>query len=71
MERNLVLTRSTKKQNKQWHLIPDRTGQQLRRNIIVKRNLLAAVIPALLVAGAANAAEIYNKTATSWICTVK
>ncbi|BET91074.1 hypothetical protein BIKEJJ_09090 [Edwardsiella anguillarum] len=61
MERNLVLTRSTKRQNKQWHLIPDRTGQQLRRNIIVKRNLLAVVIPALLVAGAANAAEIYNK----------
>ncbi|ELV7529442.1 porin OmpC [Edwardsiella ictaluri] len=27
----------------------------------MKRNLLAAVIPALLVAGAANAAEIYNK----------
>ncbi|WP_375215349.1 porin OmpF [Raoultella sp. C349492] len=28
---------------------------------MMKRNILAAVIPALLVAGAANAAEIYNK----------
>ena len=27
----------------------------------MKRNLLAVIIPALLVAGAANAAEIYNK----------
>ena len=27
----------------------------------MKRNILAVVIPALLVAGAANAAEIYNK----------
>ncbi|EHM47138.1 porin [Yokenella regensburgei] len=29
---------------------------------MMKRNILAAVIPALLVAGAANAAEIYNKS---------
>jgi outer membrane pore protein F len=29
---------------------------------MMKRNILAVVIPALLVAGAANAAEIYNKT---------
>ena len=28
---------------------------------MMKRNILAVVIPALLVAGAANAAEIYNK----------
>ena len=28
----------------------------------MKRNILAVVIPALLVAGAANAAEIYNKS---------
>lgn len=28
---------------------------------MMKRKILAAVIPALLVAGAANAAEIYNK----------
>ncbi|EIY1350417.1 phosphoporin PhoE, partial [Enterobacter hormaechei] len=27
----------------------------------MKRNILAVVVPALLVAGAANAAEIYNK----------
>lgn len=27
---------------------------------MMKRNILAVVIPALLVAGAANAAEIYN-----------
>ena len=33
---------------------------------MMKRNILAVVIPALLVAGAANAAEIYNKTATNW-----
>ncbi len=30
---------------------------------MMKRNILAVVIPALLVAGAANAAEIYNKNA--------
>ncbi len=30
---------------------------------MMKRNILAVVIPALLVAGAANAAEIYNKDA--------
>ncbi|MBR7551678.1 phosphoporin PhoE, partial [Mycobacterium tuberculosis] len=29
----------------------------------MKRNILAVVIPALLAAGAANAAEIYNKNA--------
>ncbi len=28
---------------------------------MMKRNILAVVIPAVLVAGAANAAEIYNK----------
>lgn len=28
---------------------------------MMKRNILAVVIPALLVAGAANAAEVYNK----------
>ncbi|KJF75520.1 hypothetical protein UA45_22945, partial [Morganella morganii] len=27
----------------------------------MKRNVLAVIIPALMVAGAANAAEIYNK----------
>lgn len=32
---------------------------------MMKRNILAVVVPALLVAGAANAAEIYNKTATN------
>ncbi|WP_269152517.1 hypothetical protein [Enterobacter hormaechei] len=30
---------------------------------MMKRNILAVVVPALLVAGAANAAEIYNKDA--------
>ncbi|EPR9348374.1 hypothetical protein ACU9SG_003249, partial [Serratia marcescens] len=30
------------------------------RVIMMKRNILAVVIPALLAAGAANAAEIYN-----------
>jgi outer membrane pore protein F len=34
---------------------------------MMKRNILAVVIPALLVAGAANAAEIYNKDSTNWI----
>lgn len=38
---------------------------------MMKRNILAVVIPALLVAGAANAAEVYNKDVTSWISTVK
>jgi len=28
---------------------------------MMKRNILAVVIPALLAAGAANAAEVYNK----------
>ncbi len=32
---------------------------------MMKRNILAVVVPALLVAGAANAAEIYIKTATN------
>lgn len=32
---------------------------------MMKRNILAVVVPALLVAGAANAAEIYNKDAGS------
>ncbi len=31
---------------------------------MMKRNILAVVIPALLVAGAANAAEIYNQEST-------
>lgn len=35
---------------------------------MMKRNILAVVIPALLVAGAANAAEVYT---TSWMYTVK
>lgn len=30
---------------------------------MMKRNILAVVIPALLAAGTANAAEIYNKDA--------
>ncbi len=34
----------------------------MKRNIIMmKRNILAVIVPALLVAGTANAAEIYNK----------
>lgn len=32
---------------------------------MMKRNILAVVIPAVLVAGAANAAEIYNLDSTS------
>lgn len=28
---------------------------------MMKRNILAVIVPALLVAGTANAAEIYNK----------
>ncbi len=32
---------------------------------MMKRNILAVVIPALLVAGAANAAEIYNARSKS------
>ncbi len=35
---------------------------------MMKRNILAVVIPALLVAGAANAAEIYNSYSTAWCC---
>lgn len=40
---------------------------------MMKRNILAVVIPALLVAGAANAAEVYNKDGNkpSWMYTVK
>lgn len=41
---------------------------------MMKRNILAVVIPALLVAGAANAAEIYNKDSNNlinWIFTGK
>ena len=34
----------------------------------MKRNILAVVIPALLVAGAANAAEIYNKNGITMVC---
>lgn len=37
----------------------------------MKRKVLALLLPALLAAGAANAAEIYNKTAINWICTEK
>lgn len=33
----------------------------MRVVIMMKSNLLAVVIPALLAAGAANAAEVYNK----------
>lgn len=32
---------------------------------MMKRNILAVVVPALLVAGAANAAETITKTATN------
>lgn len=38
---------------------------------MMKRNILAVVIPALLAAGAANAAEIYNKDGNKLICTAK
>lgn len=39
---------------------------------MMKRNILAVVIPALLVAGAANAAEIYNKNGNKhWTSTGK
>jgi outer membrane pore protein F len=38
---------------------------------MMKRNILAVVIPALLVAGAANAAEIYNKNGNKLDCTGK
>ncbi|CAH3599478.1 Outer membrane protein F [Enterobacter cloacae] len=34
---------------------------------MMKRNILAVVIPALLVAGAANAAEIYNKNGNTTV----
>ena len=33
----------------------------ITREYIMKRKVLAMLVPALLVAGAANAAEIYNK----------
>ena len=32
---------------------------------MMKRNILAVIVPALLVAGTANAAEIYNKESRS------
>lgn len=38
---------------------------------MMKRNILAVIVPALLVAGTANAAEIYNKDGNKVICTVK
>lgn len=38
---------------------------------MMKRNILAVVIPALLVAGAANAAEVYNKDGNKLDTTVK
>jgi outer membrane protein N len=37
----------------------------------MKRKVLAILVPALLMAGAANAAEMYNKTATKLTCTAK
>ncbi len=33
----------------------------MREEATTKRNILAVIVPALLVAGTANAAEIYNK----------
>lgn len=38
---------------------------------MMKRNILAVIVPALLVAGTANAAEIYNKDGNKVDCTVK
>lgn len=38
---------------------------------MMKRNILAVVIPALLVAGAANAAEVYNKDGNKLDISVK
>lgn len=35
------------------------------------RKILTLLVPTLLVAGAENAAEVYNKMATSLICTAK
>ena len=43
----------------------------ITREYIMKRKVLAMLVPALLVAGAANAAEIYNKMAINWICTAR
>lgn len=37
----------------------------------MNRKVLALLVPALLVAGAANAAEVYNKMATNSTCTAK
>ena len=37
----------------------------------MKRKVLTMLVPALLVAGAAIAAEIYNKMAINWICTAR
>lgn len=38
---------------------------------MMKRNILAVIVPALLVAGTANAAEIYNKDGNKVDRTVK
>lgn len=38
---------------------------------MMKRNILAVIVPALLVAGTANAAEIYNKDGNKVDLTVK
>lgn len=38
---------------------------------MMKRKILAAVIPALLAAATANAAKFIIKMVISWICTVK
>lgn len=39
---------------------------------MMKRNILTVIVPALLVAGTANAAEIYNKDGNKVdLCTVK
>ncbi|VCZ88384.1 Outer membrane protein C [Klebsiella pneumoniae] len=37
----------------------------------MKRKVLALMVPALLMASAANAAEIYNKTVINWTSTGK
>ena len=37
----------------------------------MKRKVLAIMLPALLAAGAAHSAEIYNKTAINWTSTEK
>lgn len=37
----------------------------------MKLKLVAVAVTSLLAAGVVNAAEVYNKTAINWICTVK